>query len=183
MSLVDSWINERMTGVHMTIRDIDCENFDVEAFVKDMANLHVDFFSFFAGGYVTTYPTKLKYQRISPYLKHGHDLAGEIIDKAREKGIIPIPMVDLGILPMKAAIDHPDWAQVDKNGNFRIIDSENVEACLLGGWQTEYSKLIVEELIDRYPKIGGMKFGGSRQYEVTSQFAHRGFTLHTGNNN
>jgi len=161
MRFNDNWVQARMIGVHMTIRDIDCQDFDVEDFINSMQKLHVDFFSFFAGGYVTTYPTTLKYQRVSPYLQKGRDLASEIIIKAREKGIVPIPMVDLGILPMKAALEHPDWAQIDIHGEMRVIDDENVQACLLGGWQTEYSRLIVKELVDRYPEIGGMKFGGS----------------------
>lgn len=161
MSLQNDWTKSRMTSVHMTIRDVDCQDFDVDAFIDSMEELHVAFFSFFAGGYVTTYPSKLEYQRISPYLKEGHDLAAEIVNKAWDRGIVPIPMVDLGILPMKAAQDHPDWAQIDSAGNMRIIDDENVQACLLSGWQTEYSKHIVKELVDRFPKMGGMKFGGS----------------------
>ncbi|WP_320122017.1 alpha-amylase family protein [uncultured Sphaerochaeta sp.] len=161
MNLHNDWIKSRMTSVHMTIRDVDCQDFDVDAFIDAMQKLHIDFFSFFAGGYVTTYPSALEYQRISPYLEKGKDLAAEIVTKARAAGIVPIPMVDLGILPSKAAKDHPDWAQLDINGNMRVIDDENVQACLLSGWQTEYSALIVKELIDRYPQIGGMKFGGS----------------------
>jgi len=35
---------------------------------KDFYDIQVTFFSFFAGGYVTTYPSKLKYSRRNPWL-------------------------------------------------------------------------------------------------------------------
>ena len=55
----NSWLNQRNCGIHMTIRDIDCENFDAQRMAKDFHDMGVNFFSFFAGGYVTTYPSKL----------------------------------------------------------------------------------------------------------------------------
>jgi hypothetical protein len=60
------WILHRNCGIHMTIRDVDCRDFDVEAMAKEFSRLHVDYFSFFAAGYVTTYPTSLEFERLSP---------------------------------------------------------------------------------------------------------------------
>lgn len=65
----NSWLNKRGRGIHITIRDIDCKDFDAEKMVKDFYEMGVSFFTFFAGGYVTTYPSKLKYSRRSPWLK------------------------------------------------------------------------------------------------------------------
>ncbi|MBD3308883.1 hypothetical protein GF348_21050, partial [candidate division KSB3 bacterium] len=44
------WLKKRTHGIHMTIRDIDCLDFDVERMVKDFHEMHVEFFSFFAIG-------------------------------------------------------------------------------------------------------------------------------------
>ena len=150
----------RFTGIHMTIRDVDCEGFDVDDMIRRFKAMHIDMFTFFTGGYVTTYPSELEYQRISPYLSAGRDLAGEIVNKANEAGIIPLAMIDLSILPLKAARLHPDWAKQDCNGNFEYLNEDNVNACLIGGWQKEYSVKIVKEIIKRFPGIAGIKFGG-----------------------
>ena len=153
-------IGKRFTGIHMTIRDVDTADFDVDKLVSDFKRLHVDMFTFFTGGYVTTYQTELGMQRISPYLSPGRDLAGEIASKAAAAGITPLAMIDLGILPLKAADAHPDWAKQDLSGNFEYLNRDNVNACVMGGWQKEYSNLIVQEIADRFPDIKGIKFGG-----------------------
>ena len=101
-----AWLARRNRGLHMTIRDVDCAGFDVPRFIRDLQALHVTFFSFFVGGYVTTYPTQLAFQRVSPYL-YGRDLAGEIFDAARAAGIKTLAMIDTGQLPAHAAQAHP----------------------------------------------------------------------------
>src|ERR1035437_271835 len=53
------WMLHRNCDIHMTIRDVDCGDFDVEAMAKEFSRLHVGFFSFFAAGYVPPLPTTL----------------------------------------------------------------------------------------------------------------------------
>ena len=101
------WILHRNCGIHMTIRDVDCRDFDVEAMARDFSRMHVDFFTFFAAGYVTTYPTSLEFERLSPWLG-GRDLAGEIISAAHRHGIKVVPAIDLGMLPESAFKAHPE---------------------------------------------------------------------------
>jgi hypothetical protein len=155
----NAWLYRRNRSVHITIRDIDCEGFDVERFIGDMHALHVTFFSFFAGGYVTTYPTRLAYQRMSPWLA-GRDLAGEIIDEAHRKDIKAIPMIDLGQLPAHAADDHPEWCAIDRDGKPYVAAENHFRSCTMGGYVAEYSREMVREIVERYP-VDGMKFGGA----------------------
>ena len=93
-----NWLARRNRGIHMTIRDVDCGGFDVPALIQTFVEWKVTFITFFAAGYVTTYPTALPLQRVSPWLD-GRDLAGEIIDEAHRHGIKAVPMIDLGQLP------------------------------------------------------------------------------------
>lgn len=155
------WIDRRLCGIHMTIRDVDCEDFDVDRMVDYFVELGVDFFSFFAAGYITTYPTELELQRISPFLKEGRDLTGEIIEKSHAAGIKAIAMADLGPLPEKAAVSHPDWCSRDKDGKPYRIDHEHLSACPMSDWQGVYAKKIVAEIVGRYPSVDGIKFGGN----------------------
>ena len=162
----NAWIVRRNRGLHVTIRDVDCRDFDVERFIADLVDWRVSFFSYFVGGYVTTYPTKLKYQRESPWLG-GRDLAGEINDAAHRAGIKTIGMIDLGQVPANAATDHPEWCAWDESGRPVETTTPGIfMACPLGGFQNEYVREILREMMGRYDldcmKFGGGSFGFSR---------------------
>ena len=153
------WILHRNCGIHLTIRDIDCRDFDVEAMAKEFSRMHVDFFSFFAAGYVTTYPTRLEFERLSPWLG-GRDLAGDIISAAHRHGIKVVPAMDLGMLPEAAFKAHPEWASVDAQGKPVLRTDGLYASCILAGYVQEYSIEMIRELLTRYD-VDGMKFGGS----------------------
>jgi hypothetical protein len=162
----NSWMDRRNRGLHVTIRDVDCRDFDVERFIADLTDWRVSFFSYFVGGYVTTYPTKLKYQRESPWLG-GRDLAGEINDAAHRAGIRTIGMVDLAQIPANAAADHPEWCAWDERGRPVETTTPGIfTACPLGGFQNDYVREILREMLGRYDldcmKFGGGSFGFSR---------------------
>ena len=147
---VTDWLAQRNRGIHMTIRDIDCQDFGVEAMIRTFADWKVTFFSFFAAGYVTTYPTALPLQRKSPWLGD-RDLTGEIIEMAHRYGIKAIPMIDLGQLPETAFQVHPEWAAVDTAGDpAKAADGPLYRACPLGGYIQGYCRQIVVELCARY---------------------------------
>ncbi len=153
------WLSRRNRGIHMTIRDVDCAGFDVEGMVATYARWHVTYFSFFAAGYVTTYPTRLPLQRVSPWLG-GRDLTGEIIAVSHRYGIKAVPMIDLGQLPEAAYLAHPDWAARNAAGEaVRATEGDLYRACPLGGYIRDYSREMIAELAERYV-LDGVKFGG-----------------------
>lgn len=75
---------------------------------KDFYDMQVTFFSFFAGGYVTTYPSKLKYSRRSPWLGK-QDITGNIVKAAHKYNIKAIAMSDL--LSTRICYSLKDWAE------------------------------------------------------------------------
>lgn len=155
-----NWLQRRNRAIHITIRDVDCRDFDVPRFVADLKRWQVTFFSFFAGGYVTTYPTALRYQRTSPQLG-GRDLTGEIVDVSHRHGIQVFPMIDLGMVPELAAREHPEWVSVDATGApYRMQFDGPYRACILGGYVRDYSREFVREILERYP-VDGIKYGGA----------------------
>jgi len=160
-----TWLRKRNRGLHVTIRDVDCAGFDVERFIADLKRMHVTFFSFFVGGYVTTYPTELAYQRVSPYLG-GRDLTAEIVATAHREGIKVLGMIDLGQVPENAAREHPDWCTQDAEGRLVERVPGLYASCPMGGFQTTYIREIVREILGRYDldcvKFGGGSFGFSR---------------------
>jgi hypothetical protein len=154
-----SWIHRRSCGIHLTIRDVDCRDFDVEAMAKEFERLHVDFFTFFAAGYVTTFPTRLEFERLSPWL-NGRDLAGDLIRAAHRHGIKVVPAIDLGNLPEAAFKAHPEWAVVDAEGKPVVRTDGLYASCIMAGYVQEYSEAMIRELLTRYD-VDGMKFGGA----------------------
>jgi hypothetical protein len=153
------WVLHRGCGIHITIRDVDCRDFDVEAMAKEFSRLHADYFTFFAAGYVTVYPTQLEFLRVSPYL-NGRDLAGDIVKAAHKYGMKVVPAIDLGMLTESAYKAHPEWAAVDAQGK-PVLRTEGLYAsCIMGGYVQDYSRRIISELLTRYD-VDGMKFGGS----------------------
>ena len=165
--MASDWLRTRGRGVHLTIRDIDCRDFDAERLAKDLHDLHVNVLSFFCAGYVTVHPTSLSL-RISPFL-NGRDLTGEIVDALHRYGIKAVAAMDLSLIPETVANEHPDWLSLDASGepyranrdlgNFYI-------ACPHSGYQNEYLELVLRELVSRYD-LDGIKFGGG-SYGFTS---------------
>lgn len=144
----------------MTIRDIDVPDFDVAQMIDTYKKWQVSLFSFFAGGYVTTYPTKLDWQRMAPEL-NGRDLCGEILTAAKEAGIICWPMIDLGEIPEDVAKRHPEWPGRQADGSFFYKSNFIVSSCPLGGYVRNCSRELVSELVERYGQIDGIKWGGA----------------------
>jgi len=144
----------------MTIRDIDCGDLDVGEMIRTYREWGVTCFSFFAGGYVTTYPTKLEWQRVPEQLG-GRDLCGEILVAAGEAGIVCWPMIDLGEIPVEVAERHPDWAARKSDGDLFFKTDTIVTSCPLGGYVRDCSRELVSELVERYGRIDGIKWGGA----------------------
>jgi len=154
----NSWLKKRGRGIHMTIRDIDCKDFDAEKMAKDFFDMNVTFFSFFAGGYITTYPSKLKYSRKNPWLGE-QDITGDIVKAAHKYGIKAIAMADLSVLAPYVAADHPEWVSIDKNGKPYENVSGMYTACVMGDYGKDYGGQMVKEILENYD-VDGIKFGG-----------------------
>lgn len=154
----NSWLKKRGRGIHMTIRDIDCKDFDAERMAQDFDDMGVTFFSFFAGGYITTYPSRLKDSRRSPWLGD-QDVTGDIVEAAHRHGIKAIAMADLSVLAPFVAAEHPEWVSIDKNGKPYETVSGMFTACVMGNYGKEYGGDMVREILAQYD-VDGIKFGG-----------------------
>ena len=161
-SPLPAWHSARHRALHMTIRDIDCADFDVEKTIATFRRWNVTLFSFFAGGYVTTYPSRLPWQRVSPHLAPGRDLCGELITAAHRAGMIAFPMIDLGELPLDLAVAHPEWAAQQADGSPYLKTDGIAVSCPVGAYRRELARELVAELRDRYGReLDGIKWGGA----------------------
>jgi hypothetical protein len=157
----NSWLKNRNRGIHMTIRDVDCEGFDAKRMARDFHEMGVNFFSFFAGGYITTYPSDLPESRRSPWLGD-RDLVREILDAAHTYGIKAAAMADFSVLPIELIQSHPEWAKVDRDDKpYEYAPGSGVyTACILGGYRSDYGVRMIREILSHYGDVDAMKFGG-----------------------
>ncbi|MGI2292726.1 alpha-amylase family protein [Paenibacillus sp. GXUN7292] len=154
------WLSKRGRGVHLTIRDVDCKQFDTEQFADDLQKLGVNVLSFFCAGYVTVHPTSLGIRQ-SPYLA-GRDLTGDIVRSVQARDIRAIPAIDLSLIPGSIAKEHPDWCSCDHHGKLYKANEDLGDfyiACPFSGYQNEYLAQILKEIVSRYD-VDGIKFGG-----------------------
>ncbi|WP_274651184.1 alpha-amylase family protein [Paenibacillus humicola] len=153
------WLQERNRGIHLTIRDIDCKDFDARRLAKDLHELDVNFLTFFSGGYVTTYQTDIELQRKSPFLGN-RDITGEIITALHAYGIKALPSIELGVMPLTAGDAHPEWCSRDIDGNPYVVAEQLYACCPLGGYHHELGSRFVEEVLSRY-EIDGLYWCGA----------------------
>jgi hypothetical protein len=165
----NTWLAKRNCGIHMTIRDVDCEHFDAERMAREFHEMGVSYFSFFAGGYVTTYPSKLPESRISPWLGE-RDVTGDIIRASHKYGIKAIAMADFSVLAPDVYRVHPEWAMVDASGKPYETISGMYTACVMGDYARDYGRRMVAEILGTYD-VDGMKFGGG-SYGFNANICH-----------
>ena len=53
---IKKWLSRKHRLCHITLRDIDIPDFDVEQLMGDLTDLNIDTATLFAGGYIATYP-------------------------------------------------------------------------------------------------------------------------------
>jgi hypothetical protein len=155
------WLTERSRGVHMTIRDVDCIDFDAERLAEDLHEMGVNVLSFFCAGYVTVHPTALSI-RNSPFLGD-RDITGDIVKAVHARDIRAVPAMDLSLIPGNAAEQHPDWCSLDREGIPYKANKDLGDfyiACPLSGYQNEYLSEILKErgnrtcnLVGRFPRF------------------------------
>ncbi|MCU6793192.1 beta-galactosidase trimerization domain-containing protein [Paenibacillus sp. WQ 127069] len=159
------WLQERNRGIHMTIRDVDCIDFDAKRLAKDLHELDVNFLTFFSGGYVTTYPSQVSLQRRSPFLQD-RDITGEIIEALHEYGIKALPSIEFGVMPIEAGFVHPEWCARDHEGNPYTVAETLYACCPLGGYHHELGELFVQEVLSRYDVDGLYWCGASYGFQA-----------------
>jgi hypothetical protein len=153
------WIRRRQRALHHTIRHSDVPGFDVASLARHLRAWRVDWYSFFASGYVTLYPSALPFQTPCPGLD-GRDLVGEILEAVNALGARTFPTIDLGEIPEASARANPGFAAVKADGSFFVKSDGIVTSCPLGTYVRGAGPEVIAEVAGRY-QFSGFKFGGA----------------------
>ena len=146
------WWNEipwRM--VQTNLRQIDMEDMDAEAYVRELQAFHATVVLLNTAGIIASYETDLRDHFQSEYL-HGDSLR-TIIDRCHANGIRVIARTDFSKIRRPIYEAHPEWAYRTKAGE--IVDyNGDVHACVNGGYQQEYVYQILREALTKLPLDG-----------------------------
>lgn len=145
------WKEKPMRLIQNNLRDIDAQ-MDVDRLLEKLRKFSCNTLMIGAGGITSFYPTKLAYQRSSPYLGK-RDLLAELLDKCHMEGIRVIARFDFSKTHESFYDEHPEWYYRSKNGE-SVRYNDTVHTCVNGWYQQEYSLVVLEEVLSRYPVDG-----------------------------
>ncbi|MBD0293770.1 MAG: hypothetical protein ICV84_01010, partial [Flavisolibacter sp.] len=124
---------------------------DVDAYVQSIEDASANVVLLNVGGIVANYPTQLPFHFRNPYLKG--DLVGELVKRLHAKGIKVIGRFDFSKINETLAAQKPEWLYVSTAGK-NMKENGQVQTCINGGYQQEYSLQIIKEAITTYPLDG-----------------------------
>jgi hypothetical protein len=135
---------------------------DSDKLIQQLVDLNANVVLLPTGGIAAHYPTQIPFHFISPSLKPGQDLVGEVVQKAHVRGIRVMSRFEWSMNQSKGVYEaHPDWFQRQANGQPNIWNGCYL-TCVNGGYMQEQIFKILAEVLEKYP-IDGIFFNGAGQ--------------------
>jgi len=101
-----------------------------------------------AGGIVAYYPSRFPHHYRACHLGE-RDLFGEIVEAAREEGLVVLARMDSNRAIPAFYEEHPDWFGVNRAGE-PLRSNERYMACVNGPYYKEFIPELLREIIERY---------------------------------
>lgn len=148
------WEGYPWRTIQTNLREIDMEDMDSDRYVQDLKDFNATIVMINTGGIIASYETSLEDEYQSQFL-HG-DTLSDIISKCHENGIKVIARMDFSKIREPIYQRHPEWAFRKKDGSI-VNYNGDVHACVCGGYQQEYAKKILREVLEKFD-IDGFYF-------------------------
>lgn len=145
------WRENNLRLVQINMRDID-GGMDVDKLIAELKEFCCSVVMVGAGGISAFYPTRLEFQRTSPWLED-RDLLGEIIEKCHREGIRVIARFDFSKTHQSFFRRHPEWYYRSEDGR-AVPYNDTVATCVCGEYQQERALEIIGEVLQGYPVDG-----------------------------
>ncbi|MCI8623643.1 MAG: hypothetical protein HFG26_08280 [Provencibacterium sp.] len=144
------WTRNNLRLIQNNLRDIDVAA-DIDALIREWESFSCNAVMVGAGGISSFFPTKLPYQRPSPYLKG--DFLGELTEKCHQKGIRVFARFDFSKTHESLFPEHPGWYYRSPAGE-AIRYHDTVQTCPCGEYQQTLSLNVIREVLESYPVDG-----------------------------
>lgn len=152
-SELEPWYDRTMRWMQIIFTEGDTSRYDPQWWLDLFKRAHVDGLCLVAGGVTAFYPTKIPFHPRAKLMKEGQDMFGEIVRPAQEMGITIVARTDSQACLNEAAAIHPEWINIDENGNPRkhksFLDTRTV-TCGMGDYNFKYMTSIHREIMENY---------------------------------
>lgn len=163
------WWEQPYRIVQTNLRLIDA-GLDARALARQVREFGGTAITFNVGGIYAFYPTELPLHARNPFLTS--DLTGDMLAAAHQEGLRMIGRFDLSKGTRLAYDAHPDWFVHNRTGEPQEYNG-TYQACVNGGWASDYSLRILREGLERYD-LDGVFFNMTGYQPVDYSGRHRG---------
>lgn len=162
-----AWWEQPYRIVQTNLRLIDA-TLDPDTLARQVKDFGATAVTFNAGGIYAWYPTELTLQARNPYLTR--DLTGDMLEAAHRAGLKMVGRFDLSKGTRVAYEAHPEWFVHNKAGEPQEYNG-TYQACVSGGWATDYGLRILDEALSRYD-LDGVFFNmtGYQPYDYSNVY-------------
>lgn len=164
-----NWWEQPYRIVQTNLRLIDA-SLDPEQLARQASTFGATAITFNVGGIYAFYPTELQLHARNPYLTR--DLTGDMLEAAHKAGLRMVGRFDLSKGTKLAYDAHPEWFVHNKDGEPQEYNG-TYQACVNGGWASDYSLQILREGLGRYA-IDGAFFNMTGYQPVDYSGRYRG---------
>lgn len=181
MTAEQPWYRRTYRWGQTNLTEIDPARYDTGWWREHWRRTRVQGLIVNAGGIVAYYPSRFPLHHRAEHLGD-RDLYGEIVDVARQDGLVVLARMDSNRADERFYTEHPDWFTVDADGRpYRSGDL--YISCVNSPYYEEYLPGVLREIIERSHPDGfadNSWSGLERSRICYCDFCHRGFAAATG---
>ncbi|MBS0000150.1 MAG: beta-galactosidase trimerization domain-containing protein [Cyclobacteriaceae bacterium] len=148
---INTWFDRPMRWAQLVLVENDPGNFDPDFWLSYFKKVHADASCLSAGGIVAYYPTKIPFHHRSDWLGDS-DPFGYLVRGCRDMNMRVIARTDPHAAWENVVLEHPDWIQVNANGEKRKhwSNPDLWITCALGPYNFEFMDDVHREIMEFY---------------------------------
>jgi hypothetical protein len=176
-----AWYATTFRWAQTNITEIDSIRYDIPWWREQWKRTKVQGVIINAGGIVAYYQSKFPLTYTSPFLGE-RDLFKELVDAAKEEGLVVLARMDSNRVDENFYMNHPDWIAVDSEGR-PYTDGEKYITCIHSPYYHDYLPQILLEIGEKYCVDGftDNSYSGLGQEAISySPYAKKRFKKATG---
>jgi hypothetical protein len=149
------WFDKSMRWIQFAMVENDPGRFDPDYWLAYFKKIHADGVLLNAGGGVAYYPTNIPLHHRSSWLGNS-DPFGYMVNGCRKMNMTIIARTDPHAARQEVYEAHPDWIQVQANGEKRRhwANPELWVTCPLGPYNFDFMVKVNKEIMERYSPSG-----------------------------
>jgi hypothetical protein len=150
---VQEWYDRTMRWIQLILVESDPPEMDTDWWLDLFRRTHTDGICLSAGGICSFYPTRIPFHHRSTFMKEGDDPFGRMAEGCRKLDMTIVARTDSHSCLADAAAGHPEWLNIDENGEQRrhpSMPETRFITCALGPYNFEFMTQVHREILTKY---------------------------------